>query len=94
MLADAEEGTELPLVPVATTVNVYAVLEERPDTVTGLDEPVPVSPPGDDVATYVAAVTFVGATKETLADPKLCIEALTDVGAFGIGEICDQPIEE
>jgi hypothetical protein len=38
---------------VAVIVKVYAVPFVKPETVIGLD-PVPVNPPGDDVAVYVA----------------------------------------
>jgi hypothetical protein len=34
---------------VAVTVNVYAVPLDKPETVIGLDVPVPVNPPGEDV---------------------------------------------
>jgi hypothetical protein len=40
----------LPKAFVAITVNVYAVPLERPLTVIGEDAPVPVKPPGVDVA--------------------------------------------
>ncbi len=48
-LLDAAEAGEL-LNPVeAVTVNVYDVPVVRPVTVIGLDAPVPVNPPGDEV---------------------------------------------
>jgi hypothetical protein len=47
-------AAEVPLEFVAVTVNVYAVPLVKPETVIG-DEPVPVRPPGLDVAVNVAA---------------------------------------
>ena len=52
MELDAADAAEVPFALVAVTVNVYAVFGLRPPTVMGLD-PVPVNPPGDDVAVYV-----------------------------------------
>ena len=49
----AELAIEVPFEFVAVTVNVYAVPSVSPLTVIG-DVPVPVSPPGEDVAVYVA----------------------------------------
>lgn len=49
----AAEGTDAGPVPpalVAVTVNVYAVPLVKPDTVSGLDAPDAVKPPGLDVA--------------------------------------------
>ena len=45
----AELAVDVPLVFVATVVNVYAVPFVNPVTVSGLDAPVAVSPPGLDV---------------------------------------------
>jgi hypothetical protein len=49
MLFDATLVAD-PTALVAVTVNVYEVPIDNPLTVNGEDEPVPVSPPGDDVA--------------------------------------------
>jgi hypothetical protein len=49
---DAADAADVPLALVAVTVNVYAVPFERPVTVIGL-APVPVNPPGDEVAVKV-----------------------------------------
>jgi hypothetical protein len=47
---DTAEGALLPTAFVATMVNVYAVLPASPETTSGLTNPEPVNPPGDDVA--------------------------------------------
>jgi hypothetical protein len=52
MLLEAADAVDVPLAFVAVTVNVYAVLGDSPDTVIGL-APVPVNPPGLDVAVKV-----------------------------------------
>lgn len=49
-LFDDEDDCELPFALVAVTVNVYAVPDVSPVTVIGLDAPVPVILPGDEVA--------------------------------------------
>ena len=49
---EAEEAAEVPLAFVAVTVKVYAVPLLSPETVIGL-APVPVNPPGLDVAVNV-----------------------------------------
>ena len=49
MLLEAEDAAPVPLALVAVTVNVYAVFDARPVTVTGDDAPVPVNPPGLEV---------------------------------------------
>jgi hypothetical protein len=46
---EALEATDVPLAFVAVTVNVYAVPFVSPETVIGLDAPVSVMFPGDDV---------------------------------------------
>ena len=46
---DAAEGAPVPVPLVAVTVNVYAVPLVRPLTVQGLEAPVQVRPPGDEV---------------------------------------------
>jgi hypothetical protein len=47
---DAEDSGPVMLVAfVPLTLNVYAVLAVRPDTVIGLEEPVPVIEPGVEV---------------------------------------------
>ncbi len=48
--AEADDDKELPRAFVATTVNVYAVPAVNPETVTGEEVPVPVNPPGLEVA--------------------------------------------
>jgi hypothetical protein len=47
-------AADVPLALVAVTVKVYAVPLVKPETVIG-DDPVPVRPPGLDVAVNVAA---------------------------------------
>jgi len=49
-LFDAALAGPVPVALVAVTVNVYAVPVVNPVTVTGDDAPVPVKPPGLDVA--------------------------------------------
>jgi nucleoside-diphosphate-sugar epimerase len=49
MLLDAAEAGPVPRLFVAVTVNVYAVSDCNPVTVTGDEAPVPVNPPGLDV---------------------------------------------
>ena len=43
---DSTDGSDVPLVFVADTVNVYTVFGVNPDTVIGEVEPVPIKPPG------------------------------------------------
>ena len=45
-LLDAADADPVPTLLVAVTVNVYAVPLVSPVTVMGLEEPVPVNPPG------------------------------------------------
>jgi hypothetical protein len=49
MLFEADEAELVPAEDVAVNVNVYAVADCNPVTVIGLDDPVPVKPPGLDV---------------------------------------------
>jgi hypothetical protein len=68
---------------VAVTVNVYAVPLVKPDTVIGLDDPVPVNPPGLDVAVYVTVLPPVApGVNATLADASPAV-AVPIVGASG-----------
>ena len=48
-LPDAADAAPVPTLLVAVTVNTYTVPFVRPLTVIGLEEPVPVSPPGLEV---------------------------------------------
>ena len=54
-LLEALDESEVPLAFVAVTVNVYAVPFVSPETVIG-EDPVPVSPPGEEVAVNVVIV--------------------------------------
>jgi hypothetical protein len=45
-------GGLVPFIPVAVTVNVYAVPLVNPVTTSGEEEPVAVKPPGLDVTVY------------------------------------------
>ena len=80
----AELAADVPLVFVATAVNVYAVPFVRPVTTSGLDEPVAVSPPGLEVTVYPVMleppVAFAENATDTCAFP-----LVTDVilGACG-----------
>jgi hypothetical protein len=49
MLLDAADAAPVPRELVAVTVNVYAVADCKPVTVTGDEAPVPVNPPGLEV---------------------------------------------
>jgi hypothetical protein len=73
---------------VAVTVNVYAVLFVSPVTAIGEEAPVPVTPPGFDVAVYpvmAALPTFDGAVKATLTvPPETASVAVPIVGASGL----------
>jgi hypothetical protein len=51
-LLEADDEVDVPLILVAATVNVYEVPFVSPETVIG-EDPVPVSPPGEDVAVNV-----------------------------------------
>jgi hypothetical protein len=48
-LLEAADAAPVPALLVAVTLNVYATLLLKPATVMGLEEPVPVSPPGLEV---------------------------------------------
>jgi hypothetical protein len=52
---DALDAEDVPVPFVAVIVNVYAVPLVKPLTVIGLDVPVAVIPPGDDVTVYDTA---------------------------------------
>jgi hypothetical protein len=69
--AEASEASEVPDAFVAVTVNVYAVLDCKPVTVSGDEEPVAVYDPGEDVAVNDVAVAPAPAVKVTVADPSL-----------------------
>jgi len=64
----AELAAETPPADVAVTVNVYAVPDVNPFTVIGLVDPVPVIPPGDDVAVYpvIGNLLYAGAVNATV----------------------------
>ena len=47
--AEALDGSDVPALFVAVTVNVYEVPAVRPETVIGEEVPVPVNPPGLEV---------------------------------------------
>jgi hypothetical protein len=88
--AEAEDAADVPDAFVAVTVNVYAVLDCKPATVMGEDDPVPVYPPGEDVAVNdVAAGDNAGKENVTVAAPSLkalpvpTSVAVTLVGAIG-----------
>jgi hypothetical protein len=49
MLLDAADAAPVPRELVAVTVNVYAIADCNPVTVTGDEAPDPVNPPGLDV---------------------------------------------
>jgi hypothetical protein len=46
---DAADAVDVPFAFVAVAVNVYAVPAVNPETVIGLEDPVPVAPPGEAV---------------------------------------------
>jgi hypothetical protein len=46
-VSEEADATDVPLALLAVTVKVYAVPLVSPETVTGLDAPVPVSEPGE-----------------------------------------------
>ena len=81
---DAADATDVPFAFVAVTVNVYAVPPASPETVTGLDEPVPVIPLGLDVAVNeVAAPPKIAGVKATVAVVVPVAVAVPIVGASG-----------
>jgi hypothetical protein len=71
MLLDADEAPEVPEAFVAVTVNVYEVDDCKPATVIGEEDPVPVNPPGLEVAVNVVAGAPDPAVKVTVAAPLL-----------------------
>lgn len=71
MELDAEEASEVPDAFVAVIVNVYAVLDCKPSTTIGDDEPVAVYDPGEDVTLKDVAVAPAPAVKGMLAAPLL-----------------------
>jgi hypothetical protein len=80
MEADAEDAELVPKAFVAVTVNVYAVSDCNPATVIGEDAPVPVKPPGDDVAVNEVAALGPSGVKVTVAAPLLnALEVPTSV---------------
>jgi hypothetical protein len=65
----AELYVLLPVALLPRTVNVYAVPAVSPDTVIGLDEPVPVKEPGlESAVNVVAGPPLVAAVYATVAD--------------------------
>jgi hypothetical protein len=81
---DAELYSLEPVALLPRTVKVYAVPAVRPETVIGLDEPVPVIEPGLETAVNVVAgpplVATVYATVAKAAPPV----AVPSVGALGM----------
>jgi hypothetical protein len=80
----AELAKDVPLVFVATAVNVYAVPFVKPVTIIGLDEPVAVMLPGDDVIVYPVMleppVAFAENSTDTWPDAPVAVAELI-VGA-------------
>jgi hypothetical protein len=68
---DADEASEVPDAFVAVIVNVYAVLDCKPSTTIGDDDPLAVYDPGEDVTVKDVAVAPAPAVKGTLAAPLL-----------------------
>ena len=85
MLFDAALEGPVPPGVAPVTVNVYEVSADKPLTVI-VDAPVPVNPPGVDVAVYVTepAPASVGAVYATVAVLELVAVAVPIVGAPGI----------
>lgn len=86
-LFDAALDGPVPAPLVARTENVYAVPVVNPVTVTGEDAPVPVKPPGLEVALYevIAALPVSeGAVKATDTDVADACVAVPIVGAPGL----------
>lgn len=84
--AEAVEGALLVTEFFATTVNVYVLPGERPETLQDVVVDVQVSPPGDEVAVYNAMAEpplNAGATHETWAAVGLIGVPVTAVGASG-----------
>ena len=80
-LLDAADAAPGPVALVATTVNVYAVPLVNPVTIIGLDAPLPVKPPGDDVTVY-----------EVTAVPPLAAGALKLTVAWAFPATADTPV--
>jgi hypothetical protein len=82
--AEADDAEELPAAFDATTVKVYEVPALSPDTVIGLEDPVPVKPPGFEVTVNDVAAApepaGVNATEAVVCPVEV---ALTPVGALG-----------
>jgi hypothetical protein len=80
-----EDAGDVPIAFVAVTVNVYAVPFDKPVTVSGLDAPVAVAPPGLAVTVKLVIAEpplFAGALNET-TDDAFATVPLTPVGASG-----------
>jgi hypothetical protein len=80
-LLDAADTAPGPVILKATTVKVYGVPFTSPVTVTGLDVPVPVNPPGDDVTVY-----------EITAEPPLGAGGVKLTVAWLLAAIADTPV--
>jgi len=85
MLLEAADAADVPAPDVAVTVKVYAVPEDKPDTVIGLDAPVPVNDPGELVTVYevIGSLENEGALNVTLAVVEVGDVAVPIVGAPG-----------
>jgi hypothetical protein len=82
---DAADAADVPFAFDAVTVNVYEVEPVKPETVIGLDDPVPVIPPGLDVAVYVVATApKVAGVNATVAVLEPVAVAVPIVGVCGI----------
>ena len=82
----ASLGGLVPTVFVAVTVNVYGVPADSPVTVIGLDDALPVSPPGLEVAVYCVIAeppSELGTRKETSAELDVFLLAVTWIGCHG-----------
>ena len=74
---------DVPFAFVAVTVNVYAVVFVNPVTTIGLDDPVAVIFPGDDVTVYVADAPPVAPgvnVMEACALPAVAVPIVGDCG--------------
>jgi hypothetical protein len=96
---DAEEAAPVPTLLVAVTVNVYVVPLVNPVTVIGLDEPVPVIPPGLDVTVYdvmVAPPLLTGAVNatEALASPAVAVPMVGAPGTVAFMVRLAVPVDE
>lgn len=80
-LLDADEADDVPIAFVAVTVNVYEVLLDKPLTDIGDEAPVPVMPPGLDVAVYWL-----------IADPPLSSGPVNDTETVPAAELDAEPI--